>query len=414
MSTQKRNRRAGVEDLWRDLKKPRPLLDDDGSNQLFNDDGTPKTTLRPKLYGIGKRWRARYVDDDSRERTQRFDRKVDAQKWLDDIVASQVTGNYIDPVRGQITFGSFYAEWAPRQVWVHHTRRENDRLERTVPFRDVAMSDLRASHFETWVKAMQDQPLAPSTIKSRMMNVRAILKAAIRDKALAVDPSQGVKLPRTRRAEAAMSIPTSEQVGQLVSNAEDRFMLFIALCAFSGARSGETSAFQVGDFDFLRREIHVERQVQRIRSGVVEIRPPKYGSERTVAAPKELIDMVAEHIRLHVPGDNPKRWIFEGLNGNPMEHNMVGGRWRKARTAAGVTDVKLHSLRHYYASGLIADGCDVVTVQRALGHSSASVTLDTYSHLWPKAEDRTRKAASGLFDEALGPTAYSLRTEGGI
>lgn len=411
--TPKRNRRAGVEDLWRDLKKPRPLLDGDG-NQLINDDGTPQTTLRPKLYGIGKRWRARYVDDDSRERTQRFDRKVDAQKWLDDIVASQVTGNYIDPVRGQITFGSFYAEWAPRQVWVHHTRRENDRLDRTVPFRDVAMSDLRASHFETWVKAMQDQPLAPSTIKSRMMNVRAILKAAIRDKALAVDPSQGVKLPRTRRAEAAMSIPTSEQVGQIISSAEDRFMLFIALCAFSGARSGETSAFQVADFDFLRREIHVERQVQRIRSGIVEIRPPKYGSERVVAAPKELIDMVAEHIRLHVPGDNPKRWIFEGLNGNPMEHNMVGGRWRKARAAAGVTDVKLHSLRHYYASGLIADGCDVVTVQRALGHSSASVTLDTYSHLWPKAEDRTRKAASGLFDEALGTTAYSLRTEGHI
>ncbi|WP_425518972.1 tyrosine-type recombinase/integrase [Xanthomonas arboricola] len=71
-------------------------------------------------------------------------------------------------------------------------------------------------------------------------------------------------------------------------------------------------------------------------------------------------------------------------------------------------------MRHYFASGLIAAGCDVVTVQRALGHSSASVTLDTYSHLWPKAEDRTRKAASGLFDEALGSTAYSLRTEGRI
>ncbi|MDI9917852.1 site-specific integrase [Rhodococcus sp. IEGM 1379] len=396
MTLPKRNRRAGVEDLWWKTVKV----------------DNKETKVESKLHGKGKRWRARYVDDDSHERTQRFDRKVDAQNWLNNIVTSQVTGTYIDPARGQITFRSFYAEWAPRQVWVHNTRREMDRIDRTVPFGDVAMSDLRASHFETWVKKMQDQPLAPTTIKSRMMNVRAILKAAIRDKALASDPSQGVKLPRTRRAEAAMVIPTSEQVGQLVTSAEDRFTLFVALCAFAGLRSGEASALQVGDFDFLRRDIEVQRQSQRIRSGVVEIRPPKYGSERTISAPKELIEMAAEHIRLFVPGGDPRRWMFPGLKDNPMETNMVGTRWRKAKKAAEITDLKMHSLRHYFASGLIAAGCDVVTVQRALGHSSASVTLDTYSHLWPKAEDRTRKAASGLLGEALGSTAYPLRTEG--
>jgi hypothetical protein len=64
------------------------------------------------------------------------------------------------------------------------------------------------------------------------------------------------------------------------------------------------------------------------------------------------------------------------------------------------------------ASGLIAAGCDVVTVQRALGHSSAAITLTTYSHLWPDANDRTRKAAAGLFAEAIGSTADALRTEG--
>jgi integrase len=58
--------------------------------------------------------------------------------------------------------------------------------------------------------------------------------------------------------------------------------------------------------------------------------------------------------------------------------------------------VKLHDLRHFYASGLIASGCDVVTVQRALGHATATTTLNTYSHLWPTAEDRTRRAAEQL------------------
>ena len=66
----------------------------------------------------------------------------------------------------------------------------------------------------------------------------------------------------------------------------------------------------------------------------------------------------------------------------------------------------LHDLRDFYASGLIAAGCDVVTVQHALGHSTPTITLDTYSHPWPKAEDRTRAAAAGLW-----VPADSVRTQ---
>ena len=63
------------------------------------------------------------------------------------------------------------------------------------------------------------------------------------------------------------------------------------------------------------------------------------------------------------------------------------------------------------ASGLIADNGDVVTVQRALGHSNASITLTTYSHLWPDANDRTRKAAADLVAQTLGAATDALRTE---
>jgi len=68
-------------------------------------------------------------------------------------------------------------------------------------------------------------------------------------------------------------------------------------------------------------------------------------------------------------------------------------------------------LRHFYASGLIAAGCDVVTVQHALGHASATVTLTTYAHLWPTAEDRTRAAAASMLAETLS-AADSVRTAG--
>jgi integrase len=69
------------------------------------------------------------------------------------------------------------------------------------------------------------------------------------------------------------------------------------------------------------------------------------------------------------------------------------------------------SLRHFYASGLIAAGCDVVNVQRTLGYANATTTLETYSHLWPSAEDRTRAAATSLTREVLSSGTGNLRAE---
>ncbi len=99
--------------------------------------------------------------------------------------------------------------------------------------------------------------------------------------------------------------------------------------------------------------------------------------------------------------------MFTGESGQPPHQNSIGYRWRSAQEAAGLSGVKLHDLRHFYASGLIASGCDVVTVQRALGHASATTTLNTYSHLWPTAEDRTRRAAEQLYAESCGLCADS-------
>ena len=71
----------------------------------------------------------------------------------------------------------------------------------------------------------------------------------------------------------------------------------------------------------------------------------------------------------------------------------------------------MHELRHFYASGLIANGCDVVTVQRAMGHSSATTTLRVYSHLWPTAEERISKASEALMTSSSEILADSVRTE---
>jgi len=68
-----------------------------------------------------------------------------------------------------------------------------------------------------------------------------------------------------------------------------------------------------------------------------------------------------------------------------------------------------HDLRHFYASALIAGGASVKQVQERVGHASAVITLETYSHLWPGDDDRTRD----VMDAALSPLADSLRTAEG-
>ena len=68
--------------------------------------------------------------------------------------------------------------------------------------------------------------------------------------------------------------------------------------------------------------------------------------------------------------------------------------------------ITYHDLRHYYASLLIRHGESVKTVQERLGHSSAVRTLNTYSHLWPDSDDRTRAAV----DDVLGAYVHSVCT----
>ncbi|MGO8853694.1 MAG: tyrosine-type recombinase/integrase [Mycobacterium sp.] len=392
-----RNRRAGVEDRW-----TKTIRDDHGNAQK----------VPSARHGTGLRWLARYVDDEGREHSKAFDRKADAKAWLDTVLAAHVTGSYVDPQLGKITFDSFYREWSGRQVWVSGTRHAMDLACGSVTFGHVPLAELRPSHVETWVKSMQDKGLEPTTIRTRFANVRNVIRAAVRDRSTPRDVTDRVRLPRQRKASSAMAIPASDQVGAVMRAADDQFAAFIAVCAFAGLRRGEASALRVSDVDFLRKEIRVAQQVQWTADGEMEIRPPKYASERTVYIPDRLVTLLAEYVRRYRPGDDPDRWLFPGSRDAqlPAHAATVARSWRIARDRVGMTN-RLHDLRHFYASGLIRAGCDVVTVQRALGHSSAAITLTTYSHLWPDANDRTRTAAGELLAASLKSAADLLRTE---
>ena len=136
----------------------------------------------------------------------------------------------------------------------------------------------------------------------------------------------------------------------------------------AGPGDPQAAGLQVADVDFLRRTVVVRRQIQGQVNSRTVATAPKYESARTVYLPDALVKELATHIEKQPPNGD-QRWLF--ANGpHVWNRNSAGNQWRIIRQAIGMEEFTLHDLRHYYASGVIAAGCDVVTLQHALGHPS--------------------------------------------
>ncbi len=261
-------------------------------------------------------------------------------------------------------------------------------------FPDLLLRAVRRSHVELLIKGMTNRGLAAGTTHTRVQNVRAVLRAAVANNLIAKDPSAGFALPRRRRREASMSIPPPEILGRLLDASQHAPL--IAVCAFAGLRLGDAAALKPEDLEVAARTVAGRRQVQGGPASTVEIKAPKAGSERAVFIPERLVTPLENHL------DSTARteWMFADDGQLRTRQNTVGHWCPSACKTVGVF-YRLDDLRLFYASGVIAAGCDVVTVQRVLGHARDTPTLDTYSHLWPTAEDRTRKAAGERLSDFL-------------
>ena len=220
----------------------------------------------------GQAWRGAYRDEAGKQHTKSHRRQIDAKRWVATEEAKVVRGDWVNPAAGKATFAAFYADWSTRQVWLSSTRENADMAVAGVTFGGMPLRSIRRSHVETWVKEMTSY-LAPTTIDTRFTIVRSVFRAAVADRLIPSDPSVGVVLPRKRKNEAAMSIPTNADVALLLNAAEPPrrpksrpgFTAFVALCAFAGLRRGEALGVQVGDIDFLARTLRVTRQIQRAK-----------------------------------------------------------------------------------------------------------------------------------------------------
>lgn len=334
------------------------------------------------------RWRARYRDAAGREHARHFSRRVDAQRWLDETTAAVVTGRYVDPKAGRVTVEAFATQW--RSSLVHrdgYLRVIDNALKNYIvpTFGDRALSSLRRSDVQAFVSALA-QDRSANSVHNIFRVLSQVMGAAVDDLLVPASPCSRVKLPS--RPTTAVKPPTPADVARLAEQVAPRQRALVVLLAGTGLRVSEALGLQVGDVDFLRATLRIERQRDSRREGFI---PPKTRSSvRTVPLGRIVVDELAAHLAAYGPA--PDGSVFTDELGRPLTYST----WRHVWAAVG-TNYKTHDLRHYAASALIAGGASVKQVQMILGHASAAVTLGVYAHLWPGDDERAR----AILDTAL-------------
>src|SRR3954466_7004132 len=106
-------------------------------------------------------WRARYRDAAGKEHAKHFSRKVDGQRWLDEVTAAVVTGQYVDPKAGQVTFRDYAERWRQMQVQRPSSRAHIETVLRRHAYPtlgDRALSSILPSDIQAWVKSLDLAP----------------------------------------------------------------------------------------------------------------------------------------------------------------------------------------------------------------------------------------------------------------
>src|SRR4051794_27917492 len=157
------------------------------------------------------KYRARYRDEADKEHARHFDRKIDAQKWLDEVTASLVRGDYVDPKAGKETFRKHADTWLSVQPLRPSTRYAYEsHLRRHVypTFGSRQLSTIMPSEVQGWVSRL---PLAPSTAGVVHAILYSIMSAAVIDRKIKANPCEATKLPKDEQVRRVIPM-TTEQV----------------------------------------------------------------------------------------------------------------------------------------------------------------------------------------------------------
>lgn len=212
-----------------------------------------------------------------------------------------------------------------------------------------------------------------------------------------------MKPPHTKRPE--MQIWNEDEVIRFLeaAKATPYYALFYT-ALFTGMRRSELLALRWQDIDFIYGQIYVTRSLHHLKNGsYVFTRPKSERSRRTIALPPSAFLVLNEHRKekeaealLLGKTLSDNELVFCNL-GQLIRPDTITRAWPILAARAGVRVIRLHDARHAHASLMLKQGIHPKIVQERLGHSTISITLDTYSHVAPGLQE----AAAKRFDDAF-------------
>ncbi len=347
------------------------------------------------------RYRARWREyPKGPQRTQHFDRKIDAERFLVRIQHDLLSGSYIDPRQAMTPLKDYAEVWLERMrpTWRATTAVtvENSIRRHVLPRlggRQIAA--IKRSDVEAWAAALE---LSPATVATVRQHLGQLLTGAVEDGLIAKSPAAGAKMPKNE-TDRPQPVPANV-IAAITAGLPRWARAAVPLALGAGLRHGEVTGLTLDRVQFLRRSLRVDRQLVTMKSAAPVLGPTKTSSSnRTIPLAQFVADAVSAHIAEH--GQGQHGLILHLPGGEPIGRNRFGRLWRAARESAGAEQVDFHDLRHTFASTLLSEGVSIRAVSEWMGHASPTVTLNTYAHMMPVDDDRARL----VLDAALAPGA---------
>ena len=198
--------------------------------------------------------------------------------------------------------------------------------------------------------------------------------------------------PKEYKKFAAIAVQEANDGGTL--NDWD-YYVFFSIAFYTGLRKGEIHALKWSDID--GKYIHITRSInQKLKGGDRETPPKNKSSVRTLQLPKPLINILNEHKERY----KQLRTFTEDFRicggTRPLRDTSVENANAKFARLAGLKKIRIHDFRHSHVSLLANEGINIQEIARRLGHSNIEMTWNTYSHLYPREEERAVKVLNKI------------------
>ncbi len=360
-------------------------------------------------------WRAHYRTPAGAQRNKTFARRGDAERFLASVESSKNAGSFVDPALSKVTVGEWAQTWLAGQAHLKpstHERYAGILREHILPtWEHVRLANVSHADVQAWVTTLS-RTRSPATVRKVHRVLSLILDLAVRDGRLARNVAEKVNLPRpVRHEQRHLTIAQVEALATecgypssyskhrpLAERQCETYRLVVLFLAYTGVRFGEMAALRVGRLDLSRRRAVIAESVTVVQGRGLVWGSPKTHQRREVPIPRFL----AEQLAAHVAGKAPEDLVFTGVRrGGPIRAAIFRrGHFDAAAKAIGLTGLHPHELRHTAASLAIASGADVKVVQQMLGHASATMTMDTYGHLFESRLDEVADALDWAREQA--------------